>query len=78
LVGQGTELSRLGGGIGTRGPGETKLESDRRHIRKRIDDIKQQLKVVVEHRKRYRERRKKNEMFHISLVGYTNAGKSTL
>ncbi|WP_088072501.1 GTPase HflX [Gottfriedia luciferensis] len=78
LVGQGTELSRLGGGIGTRGPGETKLESDRRHIRKRIDDIKLQLKVIVEHRKRYRERRKKNEMFHISLVGYTNAGKSTL
>lgn len=78
LVGQGTELSRLGGGIGTRGPGETKLETDRRHIRKRIDDIKQQLKVVVEHRKRHRERRKKNEMFHISLVGYTNAGKSTL
>ncbi|MBP0727340.1 GTPase HflX [Bacillus sp. RG28] len=78
LVGQGTELSRLGGGIGTRGPGETKLESDRRHIRKRIDDIKQQLNVIVEHRKRYRERRKRNEMFHISLVGYTNAGKSTL
>ncbi|EMT45325.1 MULTISPECIES: GTPase HflX [Anoxybacillus] len=78
LSGQGTELSRLGGGIGTRGPGETKLETDRRHIRRRIDEIKAQLKAVVEHRGRYRERRKKNAVFQIALVGYTNAGKSTL
>ncbi|MCX8001874.1 MAG: GTPase HflX [Anoxybacillus mongoliensis] len=78
LSGQGTELSRLGGGIGTRGPGETKLETDRRHIRRRIDEIKAQLKVIVEHRERYRERRKKNAVFQIALVGYTNAGKSTL
>lgn len=78
LGGKGIELSRLGGGIGTRGPGETKLESDRRHIRRRIDDIKTQLKVIVQHRDRYRERRKKNKAFQIALVGYTNAGKSTL
>jgi GTP-binding protein HflX len=78
LSGQGTELSRLGGGIGTRGPGETKLETDRRHIHRRIDEIKAQLKIVAEHRERYRGRRKKNHVFQISLVGYTNAGKSTL
>jgi GTP-binding protein HflX len=78
LVGQGEGLSRLGGGIGTRGPGETKLETDRRHIRSRIDEITGQLAVIVEHRKRYRERRKQNSTFQISLVGYTNAGKSTL
>ncbi|WP_059170206.1 GTPase HflX [Bacillus sp. FJAT-27445] len=78
LAGQGTELSRLGGGIGTRGPGETKLESDRRHIRRRIDEIKQQLAVIVQHRDRYRERRKKNKAFQIAIAGYTNAGKSTL
>lgn len=78
LAGQGIALSRLGGGIGTRGPGETKLESDRRHIRRRIDDIKTQLAAVVQHRERYRERRKKNKAFQIAVVGYTNAGKSTL
>ncbi|MFT8321578.1 MAG: GTPase HflX [Bacillus sp. (in: firmicutes)] len=78
LGGQGLQLSRLGAGIGTRGPGETKLESDRRHIRRRIDDIKTQLQVIVQHRDRYRERRKKNRAFQIALVGYTNAGKSTL
>lgn len=78
LAGQGIQLSRLGGGIGTRGPGETKLESDRRHIRNRINEIKTQLAVIVEHRERYRERRKKNKAFQIALVGYTNAGKSTL
>ncbi|MCP8969092.1 GTPase HflX [Ectobacillus ponti] len=78
LSGQGEALSRLGGGIGTRGPGETKLESDRRHIRSRIDEIRGQLSVVVEHRKRYRERRKTNNAFQVSLVGYTNAGKSTI
>ncbi|MCR8848780.1 GTPase HflX [Rossellomorea sp. SC111] len=78
LIGQGASLSRLGGGIGTRGPGETKLESDRRHIHKRIDDIKKQLQTIVDHRKRYRGRRKRNKTFQIALVGYTNAGKSTL
>lgn len=78
LAGQGIQLSRLGGGIGTRGPGETKLESDRRHIRNRINEIKTQLSVIVQHRDRYRERRKKNKAFQIALVGYTNAGKSTL
>lgn len=78
LVGQGTALSRLGGGIGTRGPGETKLESDRRHIRGKIDEIKNQLRVIVSHRDRYRERRKRNKTFQVALVGYTNAGKSTL
>jgi GTPase len=78
LIGQGASLSRLGGGIGTRGPGETKLESDRRHIHKRIDDIKKQLQTIVDHRERYRGRRKRNKAFQIALVGYTNAGKSTL
>jgi GTPase len=78
LAGQGTALSRLGAGIGTRGPGETKLESDRRHIRRRIDDIKSQLGVIVQHRDRYRERRKKNKTFQVAIVGYTNAGKSSL
>ncbi|QFT88957.1 GTPase HflX [Bacillus sp. THAF10] len=78
LGGKGIELSRLGGGIGTRGPGETKLESDRRHINRRIDDIKKQLETIVSHRERYRERRKRNQAFQISLVGYTNAGKSTI
>lgn len=78
LQGQGTQLSRLGGGIGTRGPGETKLESDRRHIRDSITDLKQQLQVIAQHRTRYRERRKKNRAFQIAIVGYTNAGKSTL
>lgn len=78
LSGQGTQLSRLGAGIGTRGPGETKLEADRRHIRNRIHDIKVQLKNIVEHRERYRERRKKNRTFQVSIAGYTNAGKSTL
>ncbi len=78
LVGQGTSLSRLGGGIGTRGPGETKLESDRRHIRGKIDEIKTHLRVIVSHRDRYRERRKRNKTFQVALVGYTNAGKSTL
>jgi GTPase len=78
LSGQGTQLSRLGAGIGTRGPGETKLEADRRHIRNRVHDIKVQLKNIVEHRERYRERRKKNRTFQVSIAGYTNAGKSTL
>ncbi|AZB43032.1 GTPase HflX [Bacillus sp. FJAT-42376] len=78
LSGQGIHLSRQGGGIGTRGPGETQLESDRRHINRRMVEIKQQLKTVISHRARYRDRRKRNQAFQIALVGYTNAGKSTL
>ncbi|PYZ93057.1 GTPase HflX [Salipaludibacillus keqinensis] len=78
LRGQGHVLSRLGGGIGTRGPGETQLEIDQRHIRERRDEIRRQLSQIVAHRERYRDRRKKNQAFQISLVGYTNAGKSTL
>jgi GTP-binding protein HflX len=78
LIGKGLTLSRLGGGIGTRGPGETKLETDRRHIHRRIDEIKSQLVSIVQHRERYRERRKHNQSFQLALVGYTNAGKSTL
>ncbi|WP_227521501.1 MULTISPECIES: GTPase HflX [Bacillus] len=78
LTGKGVELSRLGGGIGTRGPGETKLESDRRHINRRLVEIKAQLQSIVKHRTQYRERRKKNLAFQIALVGYTNAGKSTI
>lgn len=78
LHGMGTILSRLAGGIGTRGPGETKLESDQRHIRRRIDEIKGRLKVVVKQRQQYRERRKLNHVFQIAIVGYTNAGKSTI
>ncbi|SDJ00272.1 GTPase HflX [Salimicrobium halophilum] len=77
LAGQGAEMSRLGGGIGTRGPGETKLETDRRHIRRRINDIKRRLQQVVEHRNQYRERRKENKAFQVAIVGYTNAGKTT-
>lgn len=78
LRGQGIELSRLGAGIGTRGPGETKLETDRRHIRRRIFDIKRRLQLVVKQREQYRKRRKENNVFQIAIVGYTNAGKSTL
>ncbi|WP_027954290.1 MULTISPECIES: GTPase HflX [Halobacillus] len=77
LSGQGTSLSRLGGGIGTRGPGETKLETDRRHIQRRIDDIKRRLDAVVKQREQYRKRRKENRAFQVAIVGYTNAGKST-
>ncbi|MHB7914900.1 GTPase HflX [Staphylococcus haemolyticus] len=77
LQGHGKSLSRLGGGIGTRGPGETKLEMDRRRIRTRMNEIKHQLKTVVEHRERYRNKREQNQVFQIALVGYTNAGKSS-
>ncbi|ULG75251.1 GTPase HflX [Macrococcus brunensis] len=77
LSGHGVSLSRLGGGIGTRGPGETKLETNRRHIRSRIHDIKIQLEEIKKHRARYRENRRKNEVFQVALVGYTNAGKSS-
>ncbi|PWW00669.1 GTP-binding protein HflX [Paenibacillus cellulosilyticus] len=78
LSGHGKNLSRLGGGIGTRGPGESKLETDRRHIRDRISDLKNALEEVVRHRKLHRERRKKSGAVQVALVGYTNAGKSTL
>lgn len=78
LVGQGTSLSRLGGGIGTRGPGETKLETDRRHIRDKITAIKKELKEVEAHRERSRQRRNDAEVFQMGLIGYTNAGKSTV
>ncbi|ASK63449.1 GTPase HflX [Virgibacillus phasianinus] len=78
LHGQGTQMSRLGAGIGTRGPGETKLETDQRHIRRRIHDIKRRFQVVVSQREQYRKRRKTNKAFQIAIVGYTNAGKSTL
>ncbi|WP_135551094.1 GTPase HflX [Paenibacillus cymbidii] len=78
LSGQGKNLSRLGGGIGTRGPGETKLETDRRHIRERIAELKRQLQEVVRHRTLHRERRRKSGIVQVALVGYTNAGKSTL
>lgn len=78
LTGLGLSLSRLGGGIGTRGPGETQLETDRRHIRRRIGDIKKQLETVVRHREQYRQRRRRNGQFQVAIVGYTNAGKSTL
>ncbi|WP_284140033.1 GTPase HflX [Virgibacillus sp. LDC-1] len=78
LHGQGAQLSRLGGGIGTRGPGETKLETDQRHIRRRIHDIKRRLALVVQQREQYRKRRKTNDVFQIAIVGYTNAGKSTM
>ena len=78
LGGKGASMSRLGGGIGTRGPGETKLETDRRHIRRRISALTEDLKALDERRTRYRERRKKDGVVTVALVGYTNAGKSTL
>lgn len=78
LIGFGEHLSRLGGGIGTRGPGETKLETDRRHIKNRIKAIEKKLEEIKKHRNLQRERRKKNEIPVIAIVGYTNAGKSTL
>ncbi|WP_340393804.1 GTPase HflX [Paenibacillus sp. FSL E2-0177] len=78
LSGQGKNLSRLGGGIGTRGPGESKLETDRRHIRGRITELKRQLDEVVKTRELHRERRRKAGAVQVALVGYTNAGKSTL
>ena len=78
LTGSFVNLSRLGGGIGTRGPGETKLETDRRHIRNRISVIKKQLDEVEKNREVQRKHRIKEGMQQIALVGYTNAGKSTL
>mgnify|MGYP001623584855 FL=1 len=78
LTGQGTALSRLGGGIGTRGPGEKKLEMDRRLIRRRISHLKAELRDVVRHREVQRKQRQRNHVPVICIVGYTNAGKSTL
>jgi GTPase len=78
LVGAGAELSRLGGGIGTRGPGETKLEADRRRIRVRIHALQQGIDDVRRRRSQLRERRKKTDVPTVALVGYTNAGKTTL
>ena len=78
LVGLGASLSRLGGGIGTRGPGEKKLESDRRLIRKRITALKEELSQVEKHRELLRTGRTRGKMKTVAIVGYTNAGKSTL
>lgn len=78
LTGKGTALSRLGGGIGTRGPGESKLETDRRHIRRRIENLKEQLSQVEQYRDQLRKRREKEGVITAAIVGYTNAGKSTL
>lgn len=78
LTGKGVSLSRLGGGIGTRGPGETKLETDKRHIRTRIQNLRNELNKVEKRRIAMHERRKKNGALTVAIVGYTNAGKSTL
>lgn len=78
LAGQGTALSRLGAGIGTRGPGETKLESDRRRIRDRIADLRRELEGIKAHRERQRASRQRGPWPVVALAGYTNAGKSTL
>ena len=78
LTGKGIEMSRLGGGIGTRGPGETKIETDRRHIRRRMETLKEELAEVEKHRHMLRRRREKDGVITCAIVGYTNAGKSTL
>ena len=78
LEGMGKNLSRLGGGIGTRGPGESKLESDRRHIRRRIETLEHKLDELAANRELIRSRRKKDGIVTAAIVGYTNAGKSTL
>lgn len=78
LSGMGTQLSRQGGGIGTRGPGETKLESDRRHIMRRMTALKEELAEIEKRRELFRRRRKKDGVLTCAIVGYTNAGKSTL
>ena len=78
LAGLGKSMSRLGGGIGTRGPGESKLESDRRHIRRRIDKLRSDLEQVRQVRAVQRRQRRKTELPLVAIVGYTNAGKSTL
>lgn len=78
LLGFGKSLSRLGGGIGTRGPGETKLETDRRHIQRRMDDIKASIKDLSSNRSVQRAKREKSEIPVVALVGYTNSGKSSV
>jgi GTP-binding protein HflX len=78
LTGNRDYLSRLGGGIGTRGPGETKLETDRRNIRHRIATLRKEIEGIRSHRQLHRERRRRDQLPMVSLVGYTNAGKSTL
>ena len=78
LAGKGVQLSRLGGGIGTRGPGETKLETDKRHIRTRIAALEAEIKELEERREMHRKRRKKDNVIVGAIVGYTNVGKSTL
>ncbi len=78
LTGMGQALSRLGGGIGTRGPGETKLESDKRHIRRRIEALEEELSDIERHRNLIRSRRDKDGVLTCTLAGYTNAGKSSL
>ena len=78
LAGQWRHLERLGGGIGTRGPGETQIETDRRLIRRKIQRLKQQTDDIRKHRQRYRQKREKNRIPVVALVGYTSSGKSTL
>ncbi len=78
LAGMGTVLSRLGGGIGTRGPGETRLETDKRHIRRRIQTLEEELDELEKQRELRRKRRKKDNVLSVAIVGYTNVGKSTL
>lgn len=78
LVGQGVMLSRQAGGIGSRGPGESRLELNRRSIRNQISDIERQLKIVEKNRETGREKRTESQVFKIGLIGYTNAGKSTI
>ena len=78
LTGKGVQMSRLGGGIGTRGPRESKRETEKRHIRRKIDALKEQLSEIERHREQLRRRRKKDGIITTAIVGYTNAGKSTL
>ncbi len=78
LIGKNSSLSRLGGGIGTRGPGEKALEMNKRQIRNRMNHIRHDLKETKQHRELLREARKRTGLFHVAVVGYTNAGKSTL
>ena len=78
LMGHGTQLSRLGGGIGTRGPGESKLETDRRHVRRRIDALEAELASLAKNRTVQRSARERAGIFKVAIAGYTNAGKSTL
>ena len=78
LAGEGVSLSRLGGGIGTRGPGEKKIEIDRRRIRRRIFELQQEIDKVAEQRELRRTARRENDVKEVALVGYTNTGKSSL